>query len=246
MRLITLGLLLIPAIVAAEDGKQPPPTPSQRYEAIYKAYRKYEKAFFVRVGKLKTQGDFQKLMAERKANFRKTGEKMWTLARAHPKTEAAFKALVWLVDDGDGIPRGLDGWKALIRDHLERKELKDQHYSLRYHWKTEQVVPLLRTLETKSPHRGVRGIMLYTRALRTKDRQAKEKVLQRVVAEYPKVPIHKGPTLADAAKRDLFQMRKLQVGQPAPEIEGTDAFGKRFKLSDYRGKVVLLTFWGGW
>ena len=35
-------------------------------------------------------------------------------------------------------------------------------------------------------------------------------------------------------------------GQPAPEIEGEDIDGKRFKLSDYRGKVVVLDFWGNW
>ena len=33
---------------------------------------------------------------------------------------------------------------------------------------------------------------------------------------------------------------------PAPEIEGTDADGKRFRLSDYKGKVVLLDFWASW
>src|SRR5262249_29835727 len=38
----------------------------------------------------------------------------------------------------------------------------------------------------------------------------------------------------------------LQVGNLAPEIEGEDIDGKNFKLSDYRGKVVLLDFWGHW
>ena len=32
-------------------------------------------------------------------------------------------------------------------------------------------------------------------------------------------------------------------GRQAPDIEGEDQDGKRFKLSDYRGKVVLLDFW---
>jgi hypothetical protein len=34
-----------------------------------------------------------------------------------------------------------------------------------------------------------------------------------------------------------------QIGEPAPEIEGADLTGRHFKLSDYRGKVVLLDFW---
>jgi cytochrome oxidase Cu insertion factor (SCO1/SenC/PrrC family) len=38
----------------------------------------------------------------------------------------------------------------------------------------------------------------------------------------------------------------LQVGRVAPEIEGEDIDGVQFKLSDYRGKVVLLDFWGHW
>ena len=33
------------------------------------------------------------------------------------------------------------------------------------------------------------------------------------------------------------------VGKAAPEVKGTDQDGKHFKLSDYKGKVVLLDFW---
>lgn len=36
------------------------------------------------------------------------------------------------------------------------------------------------------------------------------------------------------------------VGKVAPDIRGKDLDGKKFKLSDYRGKVVLLDFWGNW
>ena len=38
----------------------------------------------------------------------------------------------------------------------------------------------------------------------------------------------------------------LEVGNLAPEIEGEDVDGKKFKLTDYRGKVVLLDFWATW
>ena len=36
------------------------------------------------------------------------------------------------------------------------------------------------------------------------------------------------------------------VGNLAPDFEAKDVEGKAFKLSDYRGKVVLLDFWGFW
>ena len=38
----------------------------------------------------------------------------------------------------------------------------------------------------------------------------------------------------------------LAIGKLAPEISGVDVDGRKFKLSDYRGKVVVLDFWGDW
>ena len=38
----------------------------------------------------------------------------------------------------------------------------------------------------------------------------------------------------------------LEQGQTAPEIKGKDVKGKPMKLSDYRGKVVVLDFFGDW
>lgn len=37
-----------------------------------------------------------------------------------------------------------------------------------------------------------------------------------------------------------------EVGKLAPEIIGEDLDGVAFKLSDYRGKVVMLDFYGDW
>src|SRR5262249_22036128 len=52
-----------------------------------------------------------------------------------------------------------------------------------------------------------------------------------------------GGTVGEKAKAELFQLRYLAVGKVAPDIEGEDQDGKRFKLSDYRGRVVLLDIW---
>ncbi len=38
----------------------------------------------------------------------------------------------------------------------------------------------------------------------------------------------------------------IGIGLLAPDIEGEDIDGVTFKLSDYRGKVVVLDFWGDW
>ncbi|HEV3144697.1 MAG TPA: hypothetical protein VGZ47_12480 [Gemmataceae bacterium] len=48
------------------------------------------------------------------------------------------------------------------------------------------------------------------------------------------------------AERELNIIRHLRVGKEALDIVGPDLDDKSFKLSDYRGKVVLLDFWGNW
>jgi thiol-disulfide isomerase/thioredoxin len=54
------------------------------------------------------------------------------------------------------------------------------------------------------------------------------------------------PTLKDEVKLELYELRNLRIGKPAPEIVGEDLAGTKFKLSDHRGKVVLLVFWASW
>jgi peroxiredoxin len=74
-------------------------------------------------------------------------------------------------------------------------------------------------------------------------------LLERVVAEFGTVPHEIGTkqkALADLANAELFERRDLAIGKTAPEIVGQDHEGKEFKLSDYRGRVVLLTFSGNW
>ena len=53
-------------------------------------------------------------------------------------------------------------------------------------------------------------------------------------------------TLGMIAEGHLDEMFNITPGKPAPEIDGTDLNGKPLKLSDYRGKVVVLAFWGSW
>jgi cytochrome c biogenesis protein CcmG/thiol:disulfide interchange protein DsbE len=50
-----------------------------------------------------------------------------------------------------------------------------------------------------------------------------------------------------AGCRDGASMKAVQApGQKAPSIEGTGVNGESIKLSNYRGKVVLLDFWASW
>ena len=39
---------------------------------------------------------------------------------------------------------------------------------------------------------------------------------------------------------------EIPIGTEAPDFTGTDVNGKTMKLSDFRGKVVVLDFFGDW
>lgn len=73
-----------------------------------------------------------------------------------------------------------------------------------------------------------------------------EETLERVITEYGEVEGPYGGTIGASADGILFELRNLQIGMIAPDVEGADLDGVSFKLSDYRGKVVVLDFWGHW
>jgi hypothetical protein len=74
------------------------------------------------------------------------------------------------------------------------------------------------------------------------ERLAKEKAFAATVIPYGEKKV----ALGELADRELFEIRHLQPGRPAPEITGEDIDGRPMKLSVFRGKVVLLDFWGHW
>jgi len=83
---------------------------------------------------------------------------------------------------------------------------------------------------------------------RDPDAMAKEseKLFETVAEKYGNVKIHEDTPLREMAEGELFEIRNLAIGKTAPDIEGDDLDGKKFKLSEYRGKVVVLDFWGNW
>lgn len=70
-----------------------------------------------------------------------------------------------------------------------------------------------------------------------------EALFERAATEYADVAIPVGGTVGEQAESELYDIRHLAVGMPAPGIEGRDQDGVEFRLEDYLGKVVLLYFW---
>ena len=75
--------------------------------------------------------------------------------------------------------------------------------------------------------------------------QDMEATLKQAQAEYGDVKAANG-TIANHAARIANRHQRFSLGKVAAEITGTDLDGKKFKLSDYRGKVVVFYFWGTW
>jgi hypothetical protein len=70
-----------------------------------------------------------------------------------------------------------------------------------------------------------------------------ESLLEQAKRQYADVKLPEGGTVGEKTAAALFALRHLTIGKGAPDIEGEDQDGTKFKLSDYRGKVVLLDFW---
>jgi hypothetical protein len=95
---------------------------------------------------------------------------------------------------------------------------------------------LAQFLKTKADRGGANAEKLTAEA---------EKLFETVVEKYADVKQF-NRSIGAQAKGELFEMRHLSIGKTVPEITAEDIDGVNFKLSDYRGKVVLLDFWGNW
>src|SRR5262249_22609397 len=118
---------------------------------------------------------------------------------------------------------------------------------------------LLRALLEKDSRREVQGLASLTLAQELKRRlemtpaggeatasqvrTESETLLRRASDEFGDVKLVSGGTVRDKAQVELDDILHLAVGKVAPDIEGQDQDGNKFKLSDYHGKVVLLDFW---
>ena len=118
-----------------------------------------------------------------------------------------------------------------------------------YLFSADDFEEICRELVEVSPHREVRAGCLFARAKkRLRQNPEEARVLFRELKKsYADVP-YRYITFGEIAEAQLnpHARENLKVGEVAPDIVGVDVNGAAMRLSDYRGKVVVLDFWGDW
>ena len=168
------------------------------------------------------------------------------------KEKGVPKVIEWVIENGYAEERKKVGdliWSLPKNDQLIVKYVQ----ILGFYGERDQLEAVIKKLPSGKVHQKARFRLALLvaedaqRDLTLTDTQ-RAKANQTVVTILDK--LEKEDDLDEILERwikDLkYKVTHLVVGCEAPDIEGFDQDGKKFRLSDYRGKVVLLPFWGIW
>src|SRR5262245_16913776 len=253
MRKLLTGLVPLLAFVPALWGDdKPKDAPAKEYQALMEELKKAVGDVGKKLGEPKSNEEQRKIFEDVGKVIRDFSPRFLAFAEKYPKDDNAFDALTVVLLRGK---EDLTGKAAdlLAANHADSAKLSDLVGKIggAPGGGVERLLRGVREKATKDEAKAnaTLGLAkhLKTRAESAPPGQAAklsqeaEALLTEVVDKYPKLN-----DLAESAKEELFVLRHLSVGKTAPDIEGEDGDGKKFKLSDYRGKVVLLDFWAGW
>jgi thiol-disulfide isomerase/thioredoxin len=169
-------------------------------------------------------------------------------AEAYRGNEKAVPFLLWLVQDGAVADPKLaeTALERLLSAHAASPALVAAPRKIR--WARgirglERTERDLTTLLERSPHSAVRAEALLHRGLvRLEAARSAEAVadFQQARTAAP------GTETARRADEELRKIEREIVGRPAPPLEGPGLAGSTLRLADFRGRVVLVDFWGMW
>ncbi|MFQ5506003.1 MAG: hypothetical protein ACE5F1_14580 [Planctomycetota bacterium] len=256
-------VVLLPCLLQAQDDAVEASVSKARsadagFEALHREFVKAKCDYMEKLNelvaseeyeKLREEGDYKglrKLITKLKRPGKGFVERFAEAAKPYEGTKEELPFLRWIAQNAPKPERRRKAMRALLDRHID-KALWTELVAQTRVFGSEAPAILDRLIE-KSPHQDVKIWARYTRCqmtLRDKgaDAKSREKAraeLQAIVADAPE------STPALMIQAPEFKKGRLQIGMVAPDIQGEDVDGIRFRLSDYRGKVVVLDFWGDW
>ncbi len=190
----------------------------------------------------------------------KYARRFFQIAEQERRTTAGFQALYMACVADDASAKGgvfRQAADRILEDYVKQPWLHRAFQGI-YGEDHDSVRALYRGAIKQNPNRHVQGAACYYLAVNLKLRPKFDEpevigLLKRCSGEFKDVRLEfevEGRTveypLGELAGPLLFALEHLSVGKKAPEIVGTDIDGKTFKLSDSRGKVVVLDFFADW
>jgi hypothetical protein len=180
------------------------------------------------------------------------------LAEEGGETDVAVQAWLWVLRIAVDVDKAeaKNALDTLLSEHIRSEALGELPGELRYASYSigdEPVVGALRKLGEGSPHKSVQASALFTLGAvlldqsgqNAKLRDEAREVFVRVSRDFGD-QAYGDSTYAKEIEGYLYEVDNLQIGMVAPDFEALDENGASFKLSDYRGKVVVVDFWGFW
>ncbi len=198
-----------------------------------------------------TESDRNRLRNQVLGFANETATKALELVKDVPSSDMAKGVYVWVLTNVPQGPNQASAAKLMIEHFVDSPEIKFALAAMRP-GQDPQTDAVLEQIMTKTSDPSVKGTIMFGMAqvLGMRDAQADEeravKLLNDLTENYANVNDINNRPLGPQADRLLFAVQHLKVGKVAPDIEGADLDGVAFKLSDYRGKVVVLDFWGDW
>jgi peroxiredoxin len=111
---------------------------------------------------------------------------------------------------------------------------------------------LLKTIKKKNPDPKVQGqaalaLSMMLSSLGDDARVMRERIQNLKEAIIKSADVRVGElTVAKIAEDELYKINNLSKGRVAPEIKGMNSSMRPMRLSQFRGKVVMLVFWSSW
>lgn len=220
--------------------------PAREYRAILKEFGAKEKAFYGRYRDAKTNEEKQAIAKAHSGPAQYVG-RMYALAQAFPRSKWGFEALKWSVGRAGYLPETEKAIKLLADKYTTDSGIDISLIGSLEHVKSDTAAQLLDGIIKDHSSAQICGYAMVVkgkRRLNAKD-ESGEDILEQAAEKYGDIML-RTKTVGQVARGELHERRNLGIGKMSPEIEGEDIDGVKFKLSDYRGKVVVIDFWGDW